>query len=247
MLSLLLSLFAWCAVAFGGEQRLVYDLRVDGSSVGKRELTIRYLSTSAGEVRILETWTELELTVAGTKHSFKSRGSAKAGGTPGFSASIQEDGQLREVQGRQLPDRRWMVVIAEDGQVKTWYYRPSEVALTSLDLLDPRRHLLLLDQATAGVLAAETGTVLAGAVQDLGEGSVKVGGTEVPVRRASWAPETGPMLLAWSEDGLLVSYETAILGRRVTATLTEMPAPATFGTVETPALQTGSTLSEEPL
>lgn len=247
MLSLLLSLLAWCALAFGGEQRLAYELRVGGTPVGKRELTVRYLQTSSGEVRILESWTELSLNLGGTTHTFKNRATAKAGGTPGFTSTIEEDGKLREVQGRLLPDRRWMVTVAEGGQVKTWYLRGSEVTLTSLDLLDPRRHLLLLDQGVASVLAAETGGVLSGAVADLGEGTLRVGGQEVSVHRAAWTPESGRMEFAWSEDGLLLSYQTTILGKAVTATVLEVPAPATFGTVDTPALQRDPGLSEEAL
>jgi len=247
MLPLLLSLLALCADALAGEQRLTYDLSLDGSRVGTRELTVRYLQTGNGEIRILESYTDLHVNIAGTAHTFKSRSTAKAGGTPSFSSSIEQDGHLAEIQGRQLSDRRWMVTIAEDGEVKTWYYRPSEVTLTSLDLLDPNRHRLLLDGPTAGVLAAETGTVVSGAVKDLGEASLRVGDQEVSVQRAIWSPDSGAMQMSWSSDGLLLSYETSILGKRVTATVTELPAPASFGTVETPAIQQKSTLSEEPL
>lgn len=242
-----LSLLLWCAAASAGEQHVVYDLKLDGSSVGKRELTLRYLQTSAGEIRILESYTELKVTVAGVSHTIKSRSSAKAGGSPAFTNTIDEDGKLREIQGRLLPDRRWMVTIAEGKDLKTWYYRGSEITLSSMDLLDPRRHLLLLDSSVAHLLAAETGVVTSGAVQDLGERTLQVSGQDVTARCASWTPETGAMEMCWGEDGLLLSYGTSLLGRTITAVATEIPAPATFGNIDAPALQTGGTMSEEPL
>ncbi len=247
MLSLLYALLLWCGLSWAGEQKVVYDLRLDGRSVGKRELTLRYLQTSGGEIRILETWTELTVVVAGTTHTLKSRATAKAGGSPGFVSAVQLDGKNTEIQGRLLPDRRWMVTVAEGGELKTWYYRGSELTLTSLDLLDPRRHLLLLDNPTAYVLAAETGVVTGGATRDLGERTVKVGAAEVSARCASFEPDTGPMELCWSDEGLLLSYATTLFGKQIDAVATEVPAPAVFGTVETPALETGGTLSEEPL
>lgn len=247
MLSLLLPLLLWCGLASAGEQRVVYDLQLDGATVGKRELTLRYLQTSSGEVRILETWTELTVTVAGATHTLKSRATAKAGGTPAFSNAIEQDGQLREIQGRLLPDRRWMVTLAEGGNIKTWYYRGSEITLSSLDLLDPRRHLLLLDKPTAFLLAAETGVVTSGATADLGARTLTIGGSAVDARCASFTPETGPMELCWSEEGLLLSYETSFLGREIVAIAREVPTPATFGIIDAPALQQGGTMSEEPL
>ena len=114
MLPLLLSLLALCADALAGEQRLTYDLSLDGSRVGTRELTVRYLQTGNGEIRILESYTDLHVNIAGTAHTFKSRSTAKAGGTPSFSSSIEQDGHLAEIQGRQLSDRRWTVDTAED-------------------------------------------------------------------------------------------------------------------------------------
>lgn len=247
MLSLLMSLLACCALAFGGSQKLTYDLTVDGKHVGQRELTVRTIPSSSGEVRILESFTELTVSVAGQSYQLKNRATLKAGGTPGFTSNIEENGKLREVQGRMLPDRRWLVTVTEAGQVKTWTLRASEITLSSLDLLDPVRHALLLNGASANLLVAETGGISAGAVEDLGEGALTVGGVEVMVRRAAFTPDTGRMELSWSSDGLLLAYETRVLGKAVKAVVTEVPAPLTFGTVETDALQVGGAVNEEAL
>lgn len=247
MLSLFLYVLALCALAFGGEQTLTYDLTMDGKHIGQRELTLRYIQTSTGEVRILETYTELNASAAGQTWTLKNRATLKAGGTPGFTSNIEENGKLREVQGRMLPDRRWLVTVTEGGKTQTWTLRASEINLSSLDLLDPSRHALLLDNRTANVLVAETGGVLPGPVEDLGEGTLTIGGEEVPVHRAAWTPETGRMELAWSMDGLLLSYETQVLGRKLKAQVTEVPPPPTFGTVETPALQSSGSVNEEAL
>ena len=242
-----MSLLALCALAFGGEQKLTYDLTMDGKHVGHRDLTVRTMQSSTGEVRILESFTEFSVSMAGQTYQMKNRATLKAGGTPGFTSNIEENGKLREVQGRMLPDRRWLVTVTEGGQVKTWTLRASEITLSSLDLLDPVRHTLLLNGTNANLLLAETGGISAGTVEDLGESALTIGGEEVMVQRAAFTPETGRMELSWSSDGLLLAYQTRVLGRELKGVVTELPAPLSFGTVETPALETSGAIGEEAL
>lgn len=247
MLVLLLHLLTLCSLAFGGEQKLNYALTMDGKTIGQRTLTLRYLQTSSGEVRILETYTELSASVAGKAWTLKNRATLKAGGSPGFTSNIEENGALREVQGRMLPDRRWLVTVTEHGKTQTWTLRASEVTLSSLDLFDPMRHSLMQGGSIVNMLVAETGGIEPGPVEDLGEGTVTIGGESIPVRRVAWTPESGRMELAWSSDGLLVSYKTQVLGRTLEARLTELPPPPTFGEIEAPALQTSPSVNEESL
>lgn len=234
MSSLALSLFALIASALAGEQSLRYSLSLDGKSVGHRDVTVRYLPAGAGEVRILETWTEIDATLAGAPVRWRNRATAKAGvGAPGFTSSLDENGTLREVQARVLPDRRWQVTVVDQGESKTWTLRGGEVTLSSLDLLDPQRHLLLTDgRASASLLMAEAGNVLTGAVEDLGDGRVKVGGEEVEVHRWAFTPDTGRIELAWTADGTLVSYQMSWMGKRLTGVLDALPPPPEFGEIQ---------------
>lgn len=247
MLILLLHLLTLCSMAFAGEQKLTYELTMDGKAIGQRTLTLRYLQGSTGEVRILETYTEVSATVAGKSWTMKNRATLKAGASPGFTSNIEENGALREVQGRMLPDRRWSVIVTEKGKSQTWTLRASEVSMSSLDLFDPVRHSLLLSGGPVNMLVAETGGIEPGPVEDLGEGTLTIGGQEIVVQRAAWTPSTGRMELAWSTDGLLVSYQTQVAGRTLEARLVELPPPPSFGEVQTPALQTGGTVNEESL
>lgn len=246
MLTLLLSLLALVRIAAAGDPQLVYDLMLDGKAIGQRQVSLRYMPTANGEIRILETTTKIGLNLAGQSYRFEQRATAKAGGTPGFTSAVDDNGAIREIQGRLLPDRRWLVTVAEAGNVETYYLRGSEVNLSSLDLLDPERHQLLSREAAASVLVAETGAVMSGKVEDLGETAVRVGGEEVLAHRYAWTPETGRVELVWSLDGTLLSYQTRVLGKLVTATLEKMPPPPTFGTVDSP-MGGASTTTEEKL
>lgn len=249
MLSLLLALFSFGAAAIGGEQVLVYDLRLDGATVGTREVTIRYLRTSAGEVRIIESYTDLRASIAGVSYAVKNRASAKVGaGAPGFTSSVDENGKVREIQGRLLPDHRWQITIAETGKIETWYLRPSEMQLSSLDLLDAQRSRNLWGAVGSPVamLLVESGAVLTGPVASLGERTLKVGGVDVATNRYAWTSEAGASELAWTSDGVLVQYTTRLLGVPVSATLRELPPPPSFGEIEGFEPQ-GGALEEEPL
>lgn len=246
MLSLLPTLLVSAALA--DAPAMVYDLTLDGASVGTREVNVRYLPTAQGEVRILESYTEISATVAGVGYTLKNRASAKVGaGTPGFTSSVQENGAVREIQGRLLPDRRWQVTIAETGKLETYYLRPSELQLTSLDLLDAQRsRAMSAGTGTVAMLIVESGAVLSGPVSALGETSMQVGGVEVQASCARWTPETGPSELCWTSDGVLVRYTSTVLGRTVNATLRALPPPPDFGAIEgLPA--SGGALQEESL
>ena len=62
-----LSLFLGSALFLGGgsawaeTQEMVYDLVLGEESVGRRRVTVRYLPSDGGEVRVLESYTELSV------------------------------------------------------------------------------------------------------------------------------------------------------------------------------------------
>lgn len=233
MIALLYTLFATPAVA--GDQKLNYDLSIDGKSVGHRDVTITWLPGAAGEVRLIQSYTEIDATVLGAHYAMKNRAGGKVGGgAPSFNSSVDDNGTIREIQGRLLPDRRWSVSISEKGKNETYNLRPTEMGLTSLDLLDAERSRNLWGASTARVLMVETGGVLSGPVEDLGESTVKIAGEEIVVHRYAWTPETGRSEFAWTADGVLVGYQSTVLGKTLAGTLRALPLPPTMGEIGTP-------------
>ncbi len=220
------------AVDQTSSQELVYDLRLGNRVVGSREVTLRYLDTGNGVVRVIESYTALETNVAGAAVSYANRASARVE-TRGasFTSSVSENGRIREVQARQRRDGSWKVTIIEDGQLATTTLRADQVDLSSLELLDPVRHRELTERPRAEVLAAETGTLLAGTVEDLGEGTLTVGGQDIAVHRWAWSPAAGRHQLAWSLDGLLVAYDATWMGSTLSAVLREPPPARSYGEI----------------
>jgi hypothetical protein len=246
LLGCLLALAA--APARAADAVLRYTLSMDGKAVGSRELTLTSLPAEPGgpSVRMTSSFTELQVTLAGVPWSFQQRASAVVrDGRSSFTSSVQENGRLREVQARQGQDGRWRVVVLEADRAGSGELRASEVTLTSMDLFDPDARLRLTTAGTARVLAAETGTVLEGPVEDLGEGVVRIAGQDVAVHRWAWTPAAGRMELSWSMDGLLVAYQTTVAGKKLDATLTQAPAGLSFGEVEDPRADRPTVREEE--
>ncbi len=230
-MSLLLLLLLAPAQA-SDSQALVYDLSVGGRAVGSREVTINYLDVDGAAVRVIESYTAFDVQVAGVPFSYVNRASVRVDARgAAFTSSVSENGELREVQARSRRDGSWTVTVLEDGTRAATRLSPGDVDLCSLELLDPIRHEELTARPRAELLAAETGTLLAGQVEDLGESSLDIGGSAVPVHRWAWTPPTGRVELAWSLDGLLVSYETAWMGKKLGARLRALPSPRSFGEI----------------
>jgi len=233
-----LSLFLLCvaapALAAGSAQdaqTLLYDLDLDGQHVGTRQVTITFLQDRSGrEARLIESYTELQATVLGRSLRFVSRASARVEAVKtSFTSSVSEDDVVREIQGHQRSDGSWRVSVVEGGQLKQTDLARGQADLCSLQLLDPVGHRELTTRTRASVLTVETGAIYTGEVTDLGEGTVALGPDTVTVHRWSWAPPAGPVELAWSMDGLLVSYGTVLLGRTLDAHLRGVPSARAYG------------------
>lgn len=244
-MTLILSLLSLVALALAGDPTLIYDLSVDGKRVGERQVTVTYQQTERGEIRLIQSWTEIQVSWAGAPMVWRQRLSAKEGSTPAFTSVVDEAGRPREIQGRMSSDRFWTVTVGDKGTINTYNLRPSEVTLTSVDLIDPVRSRLLVAGPVA-LLLAETGTVLNGTVQDGGPTTVTVGGQEVSAHRWILRAAEGEQVLTFTDDGVLVAYDTALLGRTLSAKARALPPPPSFGAA--PTLQGGgTTLGEEAL
>lgn len=244
-----LALGAGIARAAPGDAALSYVLTMDGKSVGKRDVTI---TTMAGDgttapPRVLSSYTTIGAQFAGVAWTFQQRASALVrDGRSSFTSSVNENGALREVQSRQLSDGSWTVVVVEEGSTGSGKLRASEVDLTSMDLFDPEAHTRLTGNSRIKLLASETGTVLEGPVEDLGESTVRIAGQDVAVHRYAWTSAAGRMEFSWSMDGLLVGYQTSVLGKKIEAQLTQAPAGISYGDVDDPR-QGLPTVKEEVL
>ena len=250
MPSLLLSLLGLVLPALAtGEQVLLYDLSLDGQRVGTRHVTLRSLQAEdGGEVRVIESYTELEASIAGQTLDFANRATARVEtATTSFTSSVSEGGQVREVQARQRSDGTWKVTVIEGSEVKQATLPRGQVDLSSMQLLDPVAHRELTARARASVLAVETGTLFSGLVEDLGEGQIELSDGAVSVHRWAWSPSSLRMELAWSQDGVLVAYDSQVLGRTVQARLRQVPAARSYGDIELVAPVIDQGLAEQEL
>lgn len=235
------------------EQVLDYDLRIDGQKVGSRTLRIRYLpadvEAGGGETRILTSTLSLDATAGTQRWTLESRCSAVASDTTSsFTCAVRENGALREVAARRQNDGSWAGTITDAKQKGSYTWRRSEVSLSSMDLADPILHAQLYDAPSAGLLVAEAGVAVAGAVVDGGEEEIKVGGQTVTVHRYSWTPSTGKLSFSWSNEGILLAYELSALGKTVKAVAKSLPPARDYGEVEmVPFGGENTIVREEPL
>lgn len=227
----------------GASQQVIYDVMVDGTVVGQRQLVVRYLAgVDAG--RLLESLTKLSLAIPGWPLTFQARSTARE--RLGYTAVVASVSlaqpprsrkgkvtrQVYNVQARNLADGSWTRTVVEAGRVDAVDLRRTEVALTSLDLFDPLRHRNL--QGTAGVLLAETGEVWTGPVTDARDRTIALGGHRVQVSCRTWSPDYGRFTFCWDDvdeaaSGLMVRATGSVLGHRIALVARDLPGPRTFG------------------
>lgn len=227
-LAALLTLVGFAPRAQAAEQRLVYDLAVEGEAVGTREVTIKYYSRPSGERHVIETFTHIEAPGV----TFDSRGTGLS--TPSgaqFSSATDRNGARSAVAARELSGGGWQVTVQTGG--KETDRSEAHVRLSTLDLMDPARVGLLDAPGSVGLLIAETGDIVAGTLGTGEPGSVKVGGVRVPTTRYTLAGPGATAKFMISGDGLLLSSEVRWLGLDMVATLRDLPATRDYGVVET--------------
>jgi len=227
-------------------QELRYTLSFNGSDVGHRDLSIRYIDSEQGEKRFIESWTEFNVRVAQRDFGYKQRLSGLAKTRPmGFSAAMSEDGHLREVQVAQQPER-WIVTHAEYGRSWALPVATGSFDATSLTLVDPGAKGFLDNVLVLKVLSAETGTVVTGQLQREGQSVLAINGSEVQVDTYKWHAEGGAVELAYNDEGYLVTYSITIAGQDLTATLDALPPPRSFEE-DMPSVYQAGTIVEEAL
>lgn len=227
---LVLALFVLGCVrsAQAAEQHLVYDLSVEGSPVGTREVTVRYFTRPSGERHVVESYTH----IVAPGLTLESRGSGLS--TPGgaqFSSATDQNGARSSVAAQELPGGGWQLTVVGGGKESD--RTEPDARLSTFDLMDPARVATLEAGGTFGVVLAETGDVLTGTLETGKPGTVTVGGQPVPVSTYTLTGSAGTARFYVTGDGLLVRSEVQWLGLTMLGSLHELPAARDYGTVET--------------
>lgn len=218
---------ALAAPAAPEPQRAVYDLSVDGSPVGSREVTVTFLSRPSGERHVIDAHTVLD--VAGVHLESRVSGLSTPSGAQ-FSAATERGGARSAVSGQELPAGGWRVTFA-DGHTES-ERAEAAVRLSTVDLMDPGRVALLDAPGPFAVLIAETGDVVSGTLSAGEPGTLTVHGRKVSVTRYTLSGEHGSARFFVADGGVLVRSDVTWLGVTVQAAVQDLPAPRDFGAVE---------------
>jgi hypothetical protein len=212
------------ALAGTFEHKLVWDMSVDGTTVGSRELTVRYLESDGGTNRILESYTDINGTLGPLKVRWRQRMTAHvdAKEPASFHSVVDQGGNVLEVQGRWTPTQ-WLVTTTANGRSRTNEVPLGRVDLSTADLMDPYSKLPLTHFREARVLSAESGDVLIGPVEQLGVSEVRVKTQTIQVSGYAWTSPQGRSEFFYSADGFLVKYKTQLMGIALEAVLREPP------------------------
>jgi hypothetical protein len=214
------------AAAFAGtfEHKLVWDMSVGGTTVGSRELTVRYLEADGGTNRILESYTDINGALGPMKVRWRQRMTAHvdAKEPASFHSVVDQGGAILEVQGRWTPTQ-WLVTTTANGRSRTSEVPLGRVELSTADLMDPYSKLPLSHFKEARVLSAETGEVLIGPVEQLGVSEVRVKTQPIQVSGYAWTSPQGRSEFYYSADGFLVKYKTQLMGVDLEAVLRDPP------------------------
>ena len=95
--------------------------------------------------------------------------------------------------------------------------------LSTVDLFNPDSRVHLTRLNSARVLSAETGDILEGEVQSLGTSRLYVGGKAIQVQGYRLKSDTSEATFYYTSEGVLVKYESYLVGLAISGTLTEAP------------------------
>jgi hypothetical protein len=237
------------------EQRLVFDLSINGTPVGSREITINYLpiSDSASGFsranlgsRLLESRTEVDAVVAGKEIRFREHSTAQFSGVNSrFVSSISFGDDVAELQGRRLKDGSWMVYDVQASEVLRRDYRRSEMDFFSLALFDPGQAHEWKREEPLKIMLIETGLIWGGSWAPLGSETLRSPSGKISGDRMEFQSGSNSMDALWSPDGLLVDWSVTVSGVRIDANIRSIPETPQFGEIE--SIQSFSGVSEEEL
>ena len=127
-------------VAHAVEQSLVYDLTLAGEPVGSRTIKIRYISPTERDssARELESFTEVNMTVAGKGIQYQQHATAKfTDYKTHFVSIVSVNDKNFELQGKSRSNQSWVVHEILPSGVLKQQYSATDVQGISLALFDP--------------------------------------------------------------------------------------------------------------
>ena len=230
-------LFAFSLSAFAqSSQSLVYDLSFNGQPVGIREINIQYLPASQNVPygsRVLESWTEVETTVAGKKIVYKQRATGHFSDRKSrFVSSVTVNDQTFEIQGKHTQGEGWIIhEISEDG-VNQKKYKTYEVHDVSLALFDPGQAESWQDGSITKVYHMEMGEIWMGEWIPLPDVQVSTPKEQVMGKQFRFHSAEGDVDAAWSETGIVIDWTLQVLGLELEADIRNVPELPQFGNIE---------------
>ena len=145
----------------------------------------------------------------------------------GFTSSLSENGRLSQIQ-LVASSGGWSVNHARDGVGWSVPLPESAVDATSMTLVDPGASGFLDGRRGLRVLSAESGTVISGSLEDLGQQTVVIGGEVLSAQSWVWHAGAGDVLLYYGPHGHLLKYSLAVFGQTLDATLSEVPSERSY-------------------
>lgn len=202
---------------------LTWTLSLGDQAIGERTATIKTRPAERGTRRVLEVLTDIDATVLGMGVAYEQRLTAHAGtGPASFHSVVSENRRRREIQGRSN-FAGWTVSVVDASDARTWEVPTTKIDLSTADLLDPGSLVTLDRYEEVRLLSSETGDIFTVSVEPLGASTVSVGGEEVGVTGYALHGGPGTTRVYYASSGYLVKHETRLLGRSITAVLTEPP------------------------
>jgi len=218
-------------------QSLVYDLSFKGQPVGIREINIQYLPASKNMPygsRILESWTEVEVIVAGKKIEYKQRATGHFSERKSrFVSSVTVDGDQFELQGKQNENGKWLIHEMRSNGAKSTEYLSSDLNDISLALFDPGQSESWLNGEKLKIYHIEMGEVWKGEWIALPNVEVKTTNAKVTGHQLRFHCTEGDVDVAWSDTGILIDWTLRIMGLELDADIRNIPALPQFGNIET--------------
>ena len=231
----------WISLFFSAyaqsSQSLVYDLSFKGQPVGVREISIRYLPASKNMPygsRILESWTELDIVVAGKKIKYRQRATGHFSDKKSrFVSSVTLDEQTFELQGKQQENGSWVIHEMMETGVQSKEYRSYELDDISLALFDPGQASSWIAEERSKIYHIEMGEVWTGEWIALPEVQVQTASSQVTGRQLRFHCADGDVDVAWSDTGIVIDWTLKIMGLELDADIRNIPALPQFGNIET--------------
>ena len=225
MFTTLLALALSASAATPVSHDLRWTLSVGDQVVGWRTANVKFIPKADGMMRMITGFTDIDGKVGPMGRRFRQNFTVTAGDSPAnFKSAMEENGSPYEMQ--LVYNNTWQLTKVNTGSARTVSYPYGRVHLSTFDLLDPDSRAPLSkfdDGQTLNILFAETGDVLAGTLEQLGNSDLTIDKRTVPVMGYAWNGAQGRSEFFYSNDGYLVKYQMKVWGMRLQGILDDPP------------------------